>query len=58
MIDSNLMNEIREAADNGKTSLHEGEVCPSCGGKGSNPCRGLCCMIECFKCNGTGKAVK
>lgn len=27
MIDSQLMNEIRESADKGKTSLHESEVC-------------------------------
>lgn len=31
MIDVELMNEIREAAAQGKTSLHE-EVCGTCGG--------------------------
>jgi len=55
MIDSELMNEIREAADKGKTSLHEGEVCKTCGGSGMlNNATGQ----RCHNCNGTGKAVK
>lgn len=57
MIDTPLMNEIKEAAAQGKTSLHE-KVCKMCGGTGlvtewveNIPA----CQVECHVCNGTGK---
>lgn len=34
MIDGQLMDDIREAAEKGKTSLHEEKVCKTCDGAG------------------------
>lgn len=58
MIDTPLMNDINEAAAQGKTSLHEEKACGTCGGTGlvtewveDIPA----CHVECHVCNGTGK---
>lgn len=54
MIDTPLMNEIREAAAQGKTSLHDEKVCSRCNGYMLVPF-GILSFKECPKCNGTGK---
>lgn len=53
MIDGQLMNEIREAAAQGKTSLHDEKVCKACGGDGFS---NIALLQRCPDCNGTGKA--
>ncbi len=56
MIDGELMNEIREAAAQGKTSLHDEKVCEACAGQKVLPdCDDGCCTTPCTYCNGTGK---
>ena len=57
MIDTPLMDEIREAAAQGKTSLHE-KVCKMCGGEGYNHGVGEGLKLQdvpCADCGGTGK---
>ncbi len=59
MIDGELMNEIHEAAAHGKTSLHDGEVCGTCGGNKTivvpTPIGQGCSFQLCYTCQGTGK---
>jgi len=54
MIDGELMNEIQEAAAQGKTSLHE-KICGTCCGSGEFDRTSYTEL--CPNCNGTGKAV-
>lgn len=57
MIDTPLMNEIKEAAAQGKTSLHDCERCKTCNGSrlvGFKDELGHCVKC-CQDCNGTGK---
>jgi len=59
MIDGELMQEIQEAAAQGKTSLHEENVCGTCYGyfkslEGVSKNGGLV-WVNCPNCNGTGK---
>ena len=57
MIDGELMDEIREASAQGKTSLHDGKVCKTCNGSklvGFKDELGHC-VNRCPDCGGTGK---
>jgi len=51
MIDGELMNYIKEAAAQGKTSLHEMK-CKTCSGDGFS---NIALLQRCPECNGTGK---